>query len=423
LKTIALLAAGVSCASVLGAGAVVADEAADFYRGRTITLISSAGAGGGYDAYARTLVRHIVRYLPGTPTIVVQNRPGAGGLVLANYLYNVAARDGSVLGSIHRNIPTDPLLGRTSGKYDPVKFNWLGSVTNEVSVCAAWHTAPVKTIQDAMTRELIIGGQSNTDTETFPIVLNNLIGTKFRIIGGYASGTQANLAIERGELNGRCGWSWSSVKSERMQWVTSHTINLLLQISLEKDLELPDVPLVMDFVKSDEDRQALKLILARQVFGRPFLAPPGVPPARVALLRKAFMQTMRDPAFIREIDRQKLELNPVAGDDMQALVEELYRTPKVIVQRAIDATRSRKRIERVVQREVVIEGKVTRIVGGGREIVVADGGKELRAKISSSRTAITVRGGQAERKDVRLGMSCRIIAPGPEQEARLLECR
>lgn len=421
MKAIALLAAGVSYAAAFGAAA--ADDTAGLYRGRTITLMSSAGAGGGYDAYARALARHIVRHLTGAPTILVQNKPGAGGLVLANYLYNVAAKDGSIIGSIHRNIPTDPLLGRTSGKYDPVKFNWLGSVTNEVSVCAAWHTAPVRTIQDAMIRELIIGGQSNTDTETFPIVLNNLIGTKFRIIGGYASGTQANLAIERGELSGRCGWSWSSVKSERMQWVTAHAINLLLQISLEKDPELPDVPLVMDFVKSDGDRQALKLILSRQVFGRPFVAPPGVAKARVALLRQAFMDTMRDPAFIHEIDRQKLELNPVPGDEMQALIEDLYRTPKAIVQRAIDATRPKKRIERVVQRDVVMEGKVTRIVGGGREIVFADGGKELRAKISSSRTAIMVRGGQAERKDIRLGMSCRIIAPGPEQEARRLECR
>jgi len=404
------------------AAAAQADEVADFYKGRTVTMIVSAGAGGGYDAIGRTVSRHMQKHLPGNPSFINQNKVGAGGLVLANWMYNVAPKDGSVIGAVHRSVPTDPLLGVKGVKYDPVKFNWLGSVNNEVSVCVSWQGKGVDTVQDAMQRKLITGAQANTDIETFPIVLNNVIGTNFSVITGYPSGTAVNLAMERGEVNGRCGWSWSSVKSQHLDWVKNGTINILLQISLKKHPELPEVPLVMDFVKSDDDRKALALLFSRQVFGRPFFAPPGVPKARVAALRKAFDATMKDPAFIADIEKQKLEMNPLGGDEMQAHIAEVYQTPKHIVARAVDATKSKVALAKAKVEMLDHKGTIAEIIKGGRTLVFTLDGKKVKTKVSGSRTAITVGGKKAKRKAIRVGMSCRFVYSGAGEESKSIDC-
>jgi len=308
-----------------------AQDPASFYKGKTVDLYVGYSAGGGYDIYARALARHMGRFIAGNPTIVPKNMPGAGSLVLANWLYNVASKDGSAFGMIGRGTAFDPLLGSTKAQFDAAKFNWIGSMNDEVSVCVAWHTSGVAKLEDVRQKELTVGGTGPAaDTDQFPKVLNATLRTKFKIIPGYPGGNDIDLAMERGEVMGRCGWSWSSVVATHKAWVDDKKINILVQLSLTKHADLPNVPLVMDFAKTDEERRIFRLVFARQPMGRPFLAPPGVPADRTATLRKAFMDTMKDAAFLAEAEKMRLEINPVAGDAVQAIVQDVYQTPKSI---------------------------------------------------------------------------------------------
>jgi tripartite-type tricarboxylate transporter receptor subunit TctC len=308
-----------------------AESPADFYKGKNVDLYIGYSAGGGYDVYARLLARHMGRFIPGNPTIVPKNMPGAGSLVLANWLYNVAARDGTAFGTIGRGTGFDPLLGSTKAQFDAAKFNWLGSMNDEVSVCVAWQTSGITKLEQVMQKELTVGGTGPAaDTDQFPKVLNATINTKFKIIAGYPGGNDVDLAMERGEVMGRCGWSWSSVIATHKAWLDEKKINVLVQLSLSKHPDLPDVPLVMDFAKNDEEKQIFKLVFARQPMGRPFLAPPDVPADRIGALRKAFMDTMKDREFLAEAEKMKLEINPVSGDAVQKIVQEVYQTPKPV---------------------------------------------------------------------------------------------
>ena len=308
-----------------------AQSPGDFYRGKSLDLYIGYSAGGGYDVYARALARHMGRFIPGNPTIVPKNMPGAGSLVLANWLYNVAPKDGTAFGMIGRGTGFDPLLGSTKAQFDATKFSWLGSMNDEVSVCVAWHTTGINTLEQVKQRELTVGGSGPAaDTDQFPKVLNATIGTKFKIVTGYPGGNDVDLAMERGEVMGRCGWSWSSVIATHQSWLDDKKINVLVQLSLKKHPDLPNVPLVMDFAKTDQQAQIFKLVFARQPMGRPFLAPPAVPADRVAALRKAFMETLRDREFRAESEKMKLEINPVSGDEVQKIVQDVYRTPKPV---------------------------------------------------------------------------------------------
>jgi len=414
----------VAVVAPLAAHTAAADPVSDFYSGRTVTLMVSAGAGGGYDAYARTVARHIGRHIPGNPGIIVQNRPGAGGLVLANFMYNVAPKDGSVVGAVHRNMPTDPLIGEKGDriKYDATKFLWLGSANSEVSICASRADSAVKSFADALDRDIILGAESNTDIEQFPIVMNNLIGTRFKIITGYPSGTAVNLAVERGEVQGRCGWSWSSFKSQKLDWMKTGKVHVFVQVSLKKHVDIPEVPLVMDHVKDKEAVQALKLVFSRQEFGRPYFAPPGLPADRGAALRKAFWATMTDSAFIKDIDKQKLELNPMTGEDLHALIAELYTTPKSVVQRAIAATHPKAKLAKAEVRVLTHKGKIEALNKDGREVVFMHEGKSVKTGISGSRTAISVAGRKGDRKALKAGMTCSFTYPGAGQESSKIDC-
>ncbi|MGE5537613.1 MAG: Bug family tripartite tricarboxylate transporter substrate binding protein [Gemmatimonas sp.] len=328
---VAAVALGASLAS---GGIAAAETPAEFFRGKSVKLLISSSPGGGYDTYGRMLAKHLVRHIPGEPQLVPQNMQGASGKRLANYMFNVAPRDGSAIAGIHRNIPTDPIIGVPDSNYDSRAFNWLASLNNEVSVCAAWHTAPVTTIEQARSRELIVGAQPNSDSEVFPAVMNNMIGTKFKVVNGYPSGTDIELAMEKREVDGRCGWSWNSLASIKADWLRDRKVAVLVQMSMTKHPELPEIPLLLDMVRDPSDRQALELIFARQVFARPYLAPPAVPADRVAALRAAFLAVTRDPAFLADIEKQKFELNPIGGEEMQAYVARLYETPPAVVERA-----------------------------------------------------------------------------------------
>jgi hypothetical protein len=258
--------------------------------------------------------------------------PGAGSLVLANWLYNVAPKDGSTFGMIGRGTGFDPLLGNTAAKFDGTKYNWVGSMNNEVSVCVAWHTSGITSYKQLQKREMVVGGTGpSADTDQFPRIMNGVLGTKYKIISGYPGGNDINLAMERGEVQGRCGWSWSSVKSTRWNWYTEKKVNVLIQLSLEKHDDLPKVPLVVDLATSPEQRQILSLVFARQALGRPLLAPPGIPQDRAAALRKAFMETMQDKQFRAEAAKAKLEINPISGDAVQKIMVNSAKTdPKIL---------------------------------------------------------------------------------------------
>jgi tripartite-type tricarboxylate transporter receptor subunit TctC len=314
-----------------------AQSPADFYRGRSVDLYIGYSAGGGYDVYARLLARHMGRFIPGNPRIVAKNMPGAGSLVLANWLYNVAPKDGSAFGTIGRGVAFDPLLGSTKAQFDAAKFAWIGSMNDEVSVCVSWHTSGITRLEQVQQRELTVGGTGPAaDTDQFPKVLNAAIGTRFKIVTGYPGGNDVDLAMERGEVMGRCGWSWSSVVATHKSWIDDNKINVLVQLSLSKHPDLPNVPLAMDLAKSIEQKQIFKLVFARQPMGRPFLAPPGIPAGRASALRKAFMDTVRDKEFLVEAEKMKLEINPVSGDAVQEIVQEVYQTPKPVAAAVAD---------------------------------------------------------------------------------------
>jgi len=332
---VGLRAAVTAALVLLAASAAQAQSAADFYKGRNVDLYIGYSAGGGYDLYSRLLARHMGKYLPGNPTVVPKNMEGAGSLRLANWLYNVAPKDGSAFGMIGRGTGFDPLLGHKAAQFDATRFTWIGSMNNEVSICVAWHTTGITKFEDILTKQLVVGGTSAAaDTDQFPRVTNGVLGTKMRVITGYPGGNEVGLAMERGEVQGRCGWSWSSVKSTRPDWIDGKRINILVQLALSKHPDLADVPLIVDLAKDDEQRQILRIIFARQVMGRPLLAPPDVPADRAEILRKAFMDTMQDKEFLADADKAQMEITPVPGAEIQALVKELYGLPATVAQKA-----------------------------------------------------------------------------------------
>ncbi len=319
-------AAIVALLAALAASAASAQTPAEFYRGKSIDLYINVSVGGGYDLYARMVARHLGKYIPGHPTILPKNMEGGGGMRLANWLYNIGPKDGTAIGAVARAMAFEPLLGNKGAQYDGRRFNYIGSANDEVSVCVAWHTSGIKTFEDAQKTQLVVGsGGISDDTYQYPALLNNMFGAKFKMVPGYPGGNDINLALERGEVHGRCSIPWSTVKATRRFWIDEKKVNLLMQYSLGKHADLPDVPLVMDLAKTDEQRNILKLIFGRQVMGRPFAAPPDVPKDRVAALRKAFMDTMADKDFLAEAEKAKFEVTPVSGETIESLVLDVYR--------------------------------------------------------------------------------------------------
>jgi tripartite-type tricarboxylate transporter receptor subunit TctC len=323
-------------AATTGLGAQCkAGTVADFYKGKTVTLLVGYSPGGAYDAVARMLARYLRQYIPGNPTIVVKNEPGAGTLTLTNLLYNVAPRDGTQFGIIARGMAMEPLIGKSNTKFDSTKFTWLGSAANEVSLCATYAGSAVKTWQDALTKPFTVGGNgSGSDPDVFANALRKLFGVKDRLVSGYPGTAEISLAMERGEVDGRCGWSWTSIKSEKSAWLVEKKLNLIVQLALEKASDLPDVPLILDAAHTEQQRQVLKLIFSRQTMGRPFVAPPEIPADRRDALRSAFDQTMKDPDFLADAEKNRIEINPVSGAAIDTLIAELYRSPPDIVAEA-----------------------------------------------------------------------------------------
>jgi tripartite-type tricarboxylate transporter receptor subunit TctC len=324
-----------TCVAGLPVSIASAQTPAEFYKGKTVDFYIGYSAGGGYDLYARLIARHMGKHIPGNPQVVPKNMDGAGSLRLANWLYSAAPKDGTAIGATSRGMAFDPLLGNKAGQYDASKFTWIGSANDEVSVCVSWHTSGITKFDEVLTKELAIGSTGTSDdTYQFPAVVNRVLGTKFKIITGYPGGNDVSFAMERNEVQGRCGWSWSSIKATRMNWYADKTIHVLMQFSLAKHPDLPHIPLITDLAKTDEQKQIFKLIFARQVMGRPYMAPPGVPQDRADALQKAFMATMADKEFLADADKAKFEITPVPGDKIASLVAELYQTPAAIAEKA-----------------------------------------------------------------------------------------
>jgi tripartite-type tricarboxylate transporter receptor subunit TctC len=309
-----------------------AQSVADFYRGKSITMLIGYTSGGGYDIYARVLSKHMGKHIPGNPSMVPQNMPGAGSLRVANFLYNAGPKDGTTIGMFGRGMAMEPLIGASPTQFDARKFNWLGSGSDQVSLCVTWRSSPVKNWDDMRAKPFTVAGEgSGSDPDMFSTMLKNLMGVKLKLVSGYPGGPEMNLAMERGEVDGRCGWSWSSIKITKSDWLAEKKVNLLLQMSLQKSRDLPDVPLIMDLASNERERQILKLILGRQQMGWPFIAPPDIPADRAQALRKAFDDTMKDAEFSAEAKSRLLDVNPMSGGEIEKLIGELYQTPPDVI--------------------------------------------------------------------------------------------
>ncbi len=387
----------------------LADDIAAFYRGREITLYVGYAAGGGYDRYSRTLARHIGRHIPGNPRVAVKNRPGGASLSLANELYDTLPQDGTAIATIGRAMPTEPLFGNRETRFDPRRFTWLGSMNNEVSLCVAWHTVPVYFWDDLSIRGAVMGGTGDgSDTDSVPRILNNILGTKFSLITGYPSGNDIVAAMESGAVEGRCAWSWASISSTRPDWIKDKRIKLLLQMSTAKHPGLPDVPLVTEFATGRLELQALKLIFSRQLWGRPYLVGPGVPEARALALRAAFVATMKDAAFLKDAQRQRLEVNWVTGPVIQNTLSYLYDFPKDAVAAAVKAQTERSDFH-TLKAVIAIEtrpGRIAALSGGNRRFSWKGDGIEGDLRIRDGLTEISVDDRKAGRAALKAGMGC-----------------
>jgi tripartite-type tricarboxylate transporter receptor subunit TctC len=324
--------AAAAAASVCAAS--IAAEAQSF-AGKTITIIVSTGGDDSYGYIARTFAQHMPRYIPGQPTMIVKAMPGAGNVLATNHLYNIAPKDGTTIGTINNAIPLHQVLDGRGVHYDASKFNWLGSTGTYNSVAYVWHSAGIKTIQDVMAREVILGGTgAGSSIVIYPTVMNNVLGTKFKIVLGYKSVSEINVAMERGEVQARTG-SYADLQSEHQDWLDQRKVVLLTQIGSKPDKAIPaGVPLVIDLAKSEEQRQILKLIASPIGLGRPYLAPPDTDKDRVALLRKAFADTMRDKGFLADAAKLKIDIDPVSGDEIAQIVSETIGAAPDIVAKA-----------------------------------------------------------------------------------------
>jgi tripartite-type tricarboxylate transporter receptor subunit TctC len=329
-------------------GSARAEDLAQFYKGRQVHLFIGFGAGGGYDLIARLVAKHMGSHFPGgSAQVLPQNMPGAGSLTAANHIASVAARDGTVLASIASGIPAAPLVNPEKAKFDSRKLSWIGSAAKETQIDIVWHTSPVTKIEQLRDHELIIGGTGpGAATDDFPAVLREVLGFKFKLIPGYKSTKDVELAMERGEVQGLAATTWNSTKARDADWLRDKKIIITAQYGLTKHPELPDVPLIWDYVKNDADRKALNLVFSRQEMGRPYVAPPALPADRLKALRDAFDATMKDPAFRADADKAQLEVDSLTGQQVDKLVAELYEVPSPTVERVRKALAAESRAVR-----------------------------------------------------------------------------
>jgi tripartite-type tricarboxylate transporter receptor subunit TctC len=304
------------------------------YEGKTITIITSTGVGGVYDLTARVLARHMGRYIPGNPTLIVQNMPGGGNVLATNYMYNIAPKDGLTIASIHNAMPLHQVLDGRGVRFDAGKFNWLGSTGSENEAILVWHTTGITSIKQAMEHEIVLGSTgAGSGLSIIPTAMNNVLGTRFKLVIGYKTSEDINLALERGEVQARA-FGLNSIVAQHADWLTSHKVTFLAQAGVKRDKDLPDVPLLTELAATPEQRDVLKLISAPAGLGHPYLAPPGVPQDRLAILRNAFQATLRDKAFLAEVDKLLIAIDPMSAAEVAAIVADTINAPPDVVAKA-----------------------------------------------------------------------------------------
>jgi tripartite-type tricarboxylate transporter receptor subunit TctC len=327
---VALLALSASALSV----SANAQSVEEFYKSHPLTVIVGYSPGGGYDTHVRGVMRYFNRYIPGKPNVIVQNMTGAGSLVATNHLYNLAAKDGSVIGMVRAPV-LEPLTGTSASAFDATKFNWIGSGMTEFTVCALLGAPTVKTFEDATKTQITLAGSGpGSDDDMISKMLIKLLGLKAKVISGYPGGNEMQLAVERGEVDGRCGWSFTSIKLIRPDWIAEKKLKFLASLSMERWPELPDTPSIMEIAQTDEQKQILKVAILSADLGRPFMAPPGVPADRVAALREAFVKTIQDPDYVAEVTVRKETPTLVDGPRAEAIIKDLFSTPPDVLKKA-----------------------------------------------------------------------------------------
>jgi tripartite-type tricarboxylate transporter receptor subunit TctC len=320
----------------------LAQTPAEFYKDKQVTFYVGLSPGGGYDLNARLVARYIGRYIPGQPQVIVKNMPGGGGIVMTNYVANVSPKDGLHIGAPQRGVPFEPLLGDAShAKFDPIKLQWIGSANADTSVTVATRRSGVKTWQDLKTKELIVAGTGiGTESVTVPYILRNVLGLKFKVIAGFPGGSEMNLAMMRGEVDGRGTFTWTSLKPHYKEWVESGELSILFQLGLRKHPDIPNAPLIMDLAETGDQKKLLELQFTAFELGRPYFVSDGVPADRVTALRRAFDRVVKDKDLLADAAKQGLEINASSGEEMQQIIARTYATPKELVARLAEASKS-----------------------------------------------------------------------------------
>jgi tripartite-type tricarboxylate transporter receptor subunit TctC len=410
------------------AGAASAQSVDKFYKSTRVKLLISSSPGGGYDTYARLVARHIVHHIPGKPSIVPTNMPGAGGVRMANFMFHKAPRDGSHMGHVQRGVAFEPIFGNKKAKFDALKFTWLGSMNESIAVMFVRADVPINSIQDAMTKTYILG-DGGGDAQVFAVATNNVIGTKFKIISSYPGSSESRLAVMRGELDGMSSLSFSSLMTQAPTWLKDKKIKIILQHGLRKHPAVdPKVPLILDLAKTKEDRAILETIFARQKMARPFFAPPEVPVARATALRMALMATTKDEKFLKAAKRRRLEINPIPHTEIEAIIKRIYGLPPSLLEKTRAALKERPYVSKVKLLKVKTADWALQKKGKRSYIVFKDKkGEELKLRIHSRRTkgkiaGQKVRGAKAVLKVLKPGMNCEIRYVGQGGNAVGLNC-
>jgi tripartite-type tricarboxylate transporter receptor subunit TctC len=431
-RIIASTALAASLGLGLTAGVAAADEVADFYKGKRITMLVGSGPGGGYDTYARLIARHMGRHIPGNPKFITQNKNGAASVIATNYMVNVAPKDGTVIGGLQRSIALIQIMGQKGPKFKAAELNWLGSLAKEAGVCAIATRTGIKGFEGIFTKQYAMGGTGQNSTEWWPALFNNLMAAKFKLIRGYPGTPQIHLAVERGELDGVCQ-SWASFSVQGATMLKKGTIKPLVQISLYPDAEMTKlgVPMLQDFLTRDNLAKGLsledvklffKITVIPPLMGRPFAMAPGIPMARMKAMKAAFIAMTKDPKFLKDAKRLRRDIEVVTGEEIQQIIADISKVPKEKLA-ALDAHfKFRGKTEKVVLKVILHMGKVVKIKRGGRRITIDHSGKKMTAKVSGSKTKVSVNGTKAKRKAIKVGMTCEFHYYGNKTTAKKLVC-
>lgn len=415
-----LTAGGIALAAM--STALAQSSVEQFYKGKQVDFFIGSEASGGYNAYARIMGPHFARHIPGHPTFVYRNMPGASGIVLAGHFYNRAPKDGSAIAILHNTIVIEALLGRKV-QYEADKFQWLGSANALTSTCVVGPRSAAKTIEEARQKEMLIGSTGSTSSSTYIVAafMNTLTGTKFKIIRGYPSTQSVQLAMERGEVDGLCGVGWDSLLASSAERLRDGTLKVLVQVNVEPIDDLKGVPHVMDLAVDAQAREVLEFLVSRQYIGRPFALPPGTPEPIVTALRRAFDETMTDPAFLADAKKTQLEVTPVNGEKVQAHVAKMLATPERIKDLANEATQLKGGVIQAKLNWITAKGaEITEVKGKGRGISFRQDGKTVSANLNG--TKVTIAGAQAKGVDLKPGLKCDIVYLGNNDAAQSVAC-